>query len=177
MVFNVAPRLPRLPGSKGEFTNPSYLFSRSPYRPHRINTSKVSISTCFRSTNIFRSDLHVATSTAGSMDSVVTFWRVSEWLRGAGMYPVSVLDFLCLIDTDVLDLYLYRFDLDAIVSLLPSNKSNDSAGPFQIVLRWLRHVGAYPVSRFDFLWLAGLYRLDFDGNASMPCRAIPMHPT
>ena len=168
MVFNIAPRLPQLPGCKGEFTNPSYLFSRSPYWPHRINASKVSVSTCFHSTNVFRSDLHVATSMAGSMDSIAMFWWVSEWLHGAGMYLVSVLDFLCLIDTDALDLYLYRFNLDVIVSLSPSNKSNDSAGLFQIVSRWLCRAGAYPVSRFDFLRLAGLYRLDFDGNVSTP---------
>ena len=64
----VAPRLPWLPGSKGEFTNPSYLFSRSPYQLQHVNTSKVSVSAVSHLTDVCRCRFDTATSTAGSID-------------------------------------------------------------------------------------------------------------
>ena len=177
MVFDIVPRLPRLPIFEGKFIKPFNSLFRSPFRPDRVNASKVSASVHSRSTDSCRLDLDAAASTAGPMDSVLTVWSVYAWLRNASAYLVSHFNFLCLIDLysfnlnpatstpwsidpiamfrwefgwlrglgtsavsrftllhwfliDMLDLDLYRFDLHATASASPSNKSNDSIGPF-----------------------------------------------
>ena len=69
----VAPSLPQYPGLESKFIKPfNYLF-RSLNGPDRIDASKVSISTCFRSTNVCRFKFNSSASTAGSNDHVGTF--------------------------------------------------------------------------------------------------------
>ena len=65
---------------------------------------------------LYRCDLDVATLTAGSMDSVSTFWKVSGWLRNVAMSQVSCFDFLCCFD-------LYSFDFESSASMAPSSGS------------------------------------------------------
>ena len=67
------PMLPWHPGLNSKLTNHSNLFSRSLHCPHHINVSQVSISDLLHSTDICRSEFDVATSMAGSMDSMETF--------------------------------------------------------------------------------------------------------
>ena len=52
---------------------------------------------------LYRSDLDAATLMAGSMDSISTFWRVSEWLGESGLSQVSHLKFLGLFVIEMLD--------------------------------------------------------------------------
>ena len=104
-------------------------------------------------------------STDESNDSIGTFRRVSGWLRGVGVYPVSDSIFSCLIDTDVLDLYLYRFDLDADGSMAGFN---DPIQMFREISGWLRGLGTSAVSRFAFSSLADFYRLNLEPSASTP---------
>ena len=112
VVLNIMPWLPRHPGFKGEFTNPSYLFSRSPYWLQHVNASKVNPSTDSCSINVSRFDLHAAALTFGPMGSISMLWSVSMWLGTLCTYLVSLFDFLCCFVTDVLDLDVYRCDLD-----------------------------------------------------------------
>ena len=67
---------------------------------------------------------------------------------------------------DMLDLDLYRCDLDPTAFPSPSDKSNDSVGPFWIVSGWLRYAGAFLVSHFVFLRWIDLYRSEFDAAAA-----------
>ena len=74
---------------------------------------------------------------------------------------------------DMLDLDLYRCDLDPTAFPSPSNESNDSVGPFWIVSGWLCYAGAFLISVFAFSsWIGAdmldleVYRSDLDGNAS-----------
>ena len=63
--------------------------------------SQVSVPICFRLTNVCRFEFYSSALTAGSIDPMETFgdiWRVSGWLRGVGVYPVSDSVFSCLID-------------------------------------------------------------------------------
>ena len=172
MVFNIVPKLPRHPGFGGKFTNPSYSFSRSPPQLDHVNASKVSISVVLRLINICRSRFDTAASTAGSMDSVSTFWGVSEWLCGVGMSTVSLFVFSRRFVTDTLDLDLYRSDLDLTAA---SSMSNVSEATFQIVLGWLRRsqrVIASQVGVFDFWRLVDIYRSDLDPSASPSMRNV-----
>ena len=75
---------------------------------------------------------------------------------------MSGFDLLLLFVIETLDLELYRPDLDSITLPLLSNKSNDSIGPFWIILGWLRYTGTFQVSHFDFLCLADFYSFDLE---------------
>ena len=55
--------------------------------------SKVSVSACFRSINVYRYEFDAAASTDESNDSVSTLWRVTGWLCSAGMSAVSLFVF------------------------------------------------------------------------------------
>ena len=104
IVIDVMPRLPHHPGFSGKFTDPSYLFSRSPYQLQRINVFKVSVSVPFHLIDICRCSLDVATLTAGFIDPMESFGDVSRWLCDAGMSTVSGFALSHLIDTYALDL-------------------------------------------------------------------------
>ena len=82
--------------------------------------------------------------------------------------------FLCRFVVDMLDLDLYRCDLDPTASPSPSNASNDSVRPFWIVLGWLRYAGMFLVSCFVFLRWIDLYRSEFDVATSTPGSNDPM---
>ncbi|KIM56653.1 hypothetical protein SCLCIDRAFT_29402 [Scleroderma citrinum Foug A] len=85
MVLNIAPRLPRLPALKGlqidriTITRPRFEFNLAMEWLRESGLSQ-----------LYRSDLDAATLMAGSMDSVLTFWRVSEWLGESGLSQSSV---------------------------------------------------------------------------------------
>ena len=155
VVFNIAPKLPQHPRFKGKFIKPFNSLFRSPFRPDRVNASKVSASVHLRSTDICRLDLDAAASTVGPMDSVLTVWSVSAWLRNASAYLVSRFDFLRLID-------LYSFDLNPAMS---TPESNDSIGTFRVDYGWLRCAGVSAVSRFIFSRCIDLYRCELDSSA------------
>ena len=74
--------LPLHPALNGKITNRSVLLSSSPLRPQCVNASQVSRLDFFCSTNVSRFNLDAAASTPGPMDSVLTVWSVSTWLRG-----------------------------------------------------------------------------------------------
>ena len=116
MVFNIAPKLPQHPRFKGKFIKPFNSLFRSPFRPDHVNASKVSASVHSCSTDVCRLDLDAAALTVGSVDSVSTVWRVSEWLHGLGMSVVSLFVFSRRFVTHMLDLHLYRSDLDSTMS-------------------------------------------------------------
>ena len=73
---------------------------------------------------------------------------------------------------DMLDLDLYRCDLDPTTFPSPSDESNDSVGPFWIISGWLRYAGAFLVSRFVFLLWIDLYRSEFDAAVLMAASNI-----
>ena len=75
-----------------------------------------------------------------------------------GTSQVSRFTFLRYFGTDMLNLELYRCDLDLTVSPLPSNKSNDSVRMFRGVFGWLRCVSVSMVSLFNFGRLANVDR-------------------
>ena len=129
----------------------------------RVTVLKVGVSTVPRLTDISRSRFHLAMSTDESNDSVSMLWRVTGWLRGAGMSTVSLFVFSCRFVTDTLDLDLYRSDLDGN-ALMPG--SNDPVHTFHIVSAWLRCAGAFLVSRFDFWHLADSCTYGFDSSMS-----------
>ena len=85
-----------------------------------------------------------------------------------GTAQVSRFAFLRYFSTDMLDLELYRCDLDPTASPSPSNESNDSVRTFRGVFGWLHCVSASMVSLFDFGHLADVYRLDFESSMSTP---------
>ena len=78
---------------------------------------------------------------------------------------VSRFIFLHRFVVDMLDLDLYRCNLDPTAFPLLSDKSNDSVGPFWIISGWLHYAGAFLVSRFVFLRWIDLYRSEFDAAA------------
>ena len=98
MVFNIAPRLSWRPGLKGELTNCSDLFSRSPNRPRGVDVSKVSVSTVSCLIDVCRFDLHPTTSMPGPMDFPEMPRGVSVWLHDSGTSMVSRFDFWGLAD-------------------------------------------------------------------------------
>ena len=116
VVTVVAPRLPQHPVLQGKLIKPFNSLFRSPFRPDRVNASKVSASVHSRSTDVCRLDPDAAALTVGSVDSVSTVWRVSEWLHGLGMSAVSLFVFSHRFVTHMLDLHLYRSDLDSTMS-------------------------------------------------------------
>ena len=65
---------------------------------------------------LYRSDLHVAASMPGPMDSMSTFRSISAWLHDSGASQVSHLNFWHLAD-------LYRFGFDSSASASRYNKS------------------------------------------------------
>ncbi|KIM54555.1 hypothetical protein SCLCIDRAFT_30997 [Scleroderma citrinum Foug A] len=81
-----------------------------------------------------RFNLDPTTSTFGHMDSVSTFWWVSEWLGESGMSAVSLFVFSCYFGTDMLDLDVYRSDLHP--AALPST-FDVSVRTFRSVCGWL----------------------------------------
>ena len=87
---------------------------------------------------------------------------------------VSRFIFLHRFVVDMLDLDLYRCNLDPTALPFPSNKSNDSVGPFWIVSGWLRYAGVFLVSCFVFLCWIDLYRSEFDAATSTPGSNDPM---
>ena len=161
MVIDVAPKLPRHPGFRGKFTNPSYSFSRSPPRSDHVNASKVSISVVSHSINVCRLRFDTAVSTPGSNNSVSTIWMVSGWLCELGMFQVSCFAVQRFADVYTLDLDVYRRDLDVAAS---THGSNDPIQMFQVVPRWLRNVAMSQVSRFDFSRCFDLYSFDFESS-------------
>ena len=97
------------------------------------------------------------------MDSVLTVWSISTWLRDASAYLVSRFDFLRLID-------LYSFDLNPAAS---TPRSIDPIATFRREFGWLRGPGMSTVSRFALLrWFLidtldlDLYRFDLHAAAS-----------
>ena len=92
--------------------------------------SKVSASIHLHSIDICRSKFDMATLTAGSIDPMETFGDIWRWLRGAHGSVVSHLVFLHRFVVDILNLDLYRCNLNPTTSPLPSNESNDSVRTF-----------------------------------------------
>ena len=88
-----------------------------------------------RLVNIFRSDLHAATSTAGPMDSISTVWIVYGQLRGSRAYQVSPFTFLLLFVIETLDLEPCRFDLHAAALTPESNDSRHVWDHFRVAVR------------------------------------------
>ena len=116
--------------------------------------------------DLHRFNFDAAMLMPGSVDLPATFRVVSGWLHGMGTSQVSCFAFLRYFSTDMLDLELYRCDLDPTASPSPSNKSNDSVRTFRGVFGWLRCVSASMVSLFDFGHLANIYRFRFDSSTS-----------
>ena len=171
MVFNVAPRLPRLPIFEGKFIKPFNSLFRSPHRPDRINASQVSLLDLQRLINVFRIGFDAATLTAGSMDSVLTFWKVSRWLHNVAMSQVSHFVLLRLIHAGALNLELYRYDLDSIAT---TPWSIDPMETFGAGLGWLRESGMSAVSDFVFSRLIDADALDIWSSVFAP--RLPWHP-
>ena len=71
--------------------------------------------------DLYSFELDMATSTAGPMDHTAMFRRIPGWLHDAHASQVSRFAFLCLFVIDMLDLDLYRLDLDVIASTPGSN--------------------------------------------------------
>ena len=161
VVINVAPRLPWHPGFDGKLTNHSPLLSRSPIRLDRINASKVSPSGVSHSTDVSRFCFDVAASTDESNDSISTLWRVSGWLRSTGTSQVSHFAVLHLFIVDMLDLDVYRCDLDATTLTVGSNYPT---AMFQNVSAWLHDSRASQVSLFDFMHLADICSFKFESS-------------
>ena len=125
--------------------------------------SQVSVSIHFRPINVSRFKFNMAASTPGSMDLPATLPRVYEWLRRSGMSVVSRFIFSSWIGADMLDLDIYRFDLDVATS------TAGLMGPiatFRGISTWFRRTGTHPVSRFNFMRLADFSRYRFDSSAS-----------
>ena len=128
---------------------------------HDSGASQVSVSIRFHPINISRFEFNTAASTPGSMDLPATLSRVYEWLHRSGMSAVSHFIFSSWIGTDMLDLDIYRFDLDAATSMA------GLMGPiatFRGISAWFRRTGTHPVSRFDFMRLADFSRYGFDSS-------------
>ena len=131
---------------------------------HDSGVSQVSVSVCFRPINVSRFEFNTATSTPGSMDLPATLPRVYKWLHHSGMSTVSCFIFLSWIGADMLNLDIYRFNLDVATS---------TAGPmgpiamFQGISAWFHRTGTHPVSCFDFMRLADFSRYGFDSSTSM----------
>ena len=135
----IVPRLPRLPIFEGKFIKPFNSLFRSPHQPDRVNVSQVSLLDFQRLINVFRFDLHAIASVAGSNDSISAVWRVSGWLRDVSTSQVSRFAFLCYFGVDMLNLDVYRLDLDLNRS---TAGSNDPIQTFGFVLAWLHGVCA-----------------------------------
>ena len=90
-------------------------------------------------------------------------WRVSEWLHGLGMSTVSLFVFSRRFVTHMLDLHLYRSDLD---STMLTAVSNVSIRTFRSVCGWLRESGTFQVSRFVLLHHFDLHRFNLESSAS-----------
>ena len=128
-----------------------------------MNASKVSPSAILHPTDVSRFCFDVATLMDESNDSILMLWRVSTWLRCAGMFQVSDFVFFHSINVS-------RYNLDPATSVSPSNKSNDSMQVFRGISTWLHDADAFWVSHFDFWHLTNVYSFDFDSSAllSMP---------
>ena len=120
--------------------------------------------------DLYSFNLNPATSTPRSIDPIATFRREFGWLRGPSTSAVSRFALLRWFLIDTLDLDLYRFDLHAAASTLPSNESNDSIGPFRCISTWLRATHAFEVSRFDFMCLADFFSFNFESSVSTSTR-------
>ena len=134
--------------------------------------------------DLYRFDLHPIALMAGSNDPIQALRGISEWLGKSGMSAISLFVFSCRFVIDMLDLDLYRHDLDPTVSPSPSNESNDSVRTFQGVFGWLRCVSTSMVSLFDFERLADFSRFNLDSSTStstpdvsirMICRVYGWH--
>ena len=84
--------------------------------------------------DLYRFNLDSSGSTAQSIDLQATPRRVSAWLSGLGTSLVSGFAFSSWIGADMLDLEVYRSDLDGNTSTLGSN---DPMGTFAVVCGWL----------------------------------------
>ena len=135
------------------------------------NTSKVSPSGISRSTDVSRFHFDAAAATDGSVDPTAMFQSVSEWLCELGVYPVSCFVFLRIFVVDVLDLDVYRCDLHMAVS---PPRSVDLPATLRGISAWLRSMGAFQVSHFDFTRWFDLCRLDLDASALLPGSNDPM---
>ncbi|KIM66678.1 hypothetical protein SCLCIDRAFT_21846 [Scleroderma citrinum Foug A] len=121
VVINVVPKLPWHPGFRG-------------LHPDWIALTRL------------RSRFDTAASTPGSNNSVSTIWMVSGWLRESGTFQVSRFAVQSFADIYMLDLDVYRRDLDAAASM---HGSNDPIQMFRVVLWWLRDSGASQPHCFD----------------------------
>ena len=83
--------------------------------------SQVGVFDLQRLTNVSRFRFEPSTSTDESNDAGLTLWRVSEWLCGLGMSAVSLFIFSHRFVTHILDLHLYRSDLDLTALTAGSN--------------------------------------------------------
>ena len=171
ILSNIAPWLPQHPGFEGKLTNPSYLFSRSPYQLQHVNACKVSLLSFFCSINVSRCNFDAATSMDESNDTVSTIWSVSRWLHSAAMSQVSLLAILRYFGVDTLDLDVYRLDLDSAMS---TAGPMDPTGTFQNVSGWLCDVGMSAVSGFTLSHLIDTYVLDLQSSVFAP--RLPWHP-
>ena len=88
---------------------------------------KVSVSVFTRSTDVSRYGFDMAASTFGSNDPKGTSRKVSAWLCGAGMHPVSHFNFCGLAD-------ICRYGFDVAMSMAGSI---DPMGMFGGETKWL----------------------------------------
>ena len=77
---------------------------------------------------LFRFDLGLIALTAGSNDLQAMFRVIWRWLRGARESVVSCFIFSPWFVVEMLDLELYRFNLDSIVTTAGSNNPNGTFG-------------------------------------------------
>ena len=165
VVFIIVPRLPWLPGFNGKLINPSNLLFRSLIWPDCVNVSQVGVLDFQRSTNVCRFKFNAAALTPGSVDLLAMFRVVSGWLHGMGTSQVSHFMFLCLIDTDALDLEHYRYDLQPATS---TPGSNDPIGSFWVISVWLHDSAASQVSISVRFHPINISRYDFDSTTLTP---------
>ena len=125
--------------------------------------SKVSVSADSHLIDVCRYRFDVATLTVGSNDPIQMFGVVCGWLRGVDALQVSLSVFSHCFVIQMLDLHLYRSDLDSNSS---TAGSNDLQATFWVVWEWLRAAHAFEVSRFGFMALADFSRYGFESSAS-----------
>ena len=110
-----------------------------------------------------RFDLNPTMLMVGPMDPTGTFRNVFGWLHNAGMSAVSGFVPLCYFVIQMLDLHLYRSDLDSSAS---PPWSVALQAMFRNVAVWLRSAHVFEVCCFNFLHLADFYRFELEPSAS-----------
>ena len=122
---------------------------------------------------LYRFDLDSIASLPQSIDLQASLRCVSAWLSGPSTSLVSCFIFLCLFVIHMLDLDIYRHDLDVAAS---THGSNDPIQTFRVIPWWLHDSRASQVSHFDFFRLADVSRFEFDSSmsTSMPNVSVRM---